>query len=116
MNNEVEEDISELSMINHFTRTGLSIDISLDKQSFEEECYVEPPNGELTKANSLNMEYVTVQKSSNFVSCRITLGPMSESLLGNWRLCGKSTETDEMRCQPANIVWSKFKILCVVKK
>ncbi|KAJ8711830.1 hypothetical protein PYW08_008784 [Mythimna loreyi] len=105
---ESDEDENEksLTLIRHATRTGVSIDISLDKKSFDEDCYIRPPNGVLTKAEHFVKEDVKVQSSSNFVSCRITLGPMSENLLGTWSLCGKSKLNEEMRCQPAEIFWN----------
>uniref|UniRef100_A0A2A4J868 Immunoglobulin domain-containing protein n=1 Tax=Heliothis virescens TaxID=7102 RepID=A0A2A4J868_HELVI len=103
---EEDDNIHWLSKINHYTREGLEIDISLDNTVSDEECYIQPPGGSLVKSESFQMEHVTVQKKSNYVSCRITIGPMTGSLLGEWRLCGKPTGKDEMRCQQADIVWN----------
>ncbi|KAJ8709262.1 hypothetical protein PYW07_009088 [Mythimna separata] len=103
---EDDEIGNSLSMIRHATSTGASIDISLDKKPFDEECYVRAPNGVLTKAEDFVMDDVVVRSSSHYVSCRITLGPMSERLLGTWNLCGQSKEDQELRCQPAEVVWN----------
>ncbi|XP_047034599.1 uncharacterized protein LOC124640740 [Helicoverpa zea] len=103
---EEDENIHFLSKINHFTREGLVIDVSLDNTVSDEECYIRPPGGSLVKSESFQMENVTVQKKSNFVSCRISIGPMTQNLLGEWSLCGKPAGKDEMRCQQAEIVWN----------
>lgn len=110
-----DEDFNSLTEIRHATRPGMLIDISLDKKTFVEECYVQAPEGELKKVEDFQMSNVKVQESSNYVSCRITLGPMSDSLLGLWRLCGKSKQNHEMRCQPAMVFWSKLLILCFIR-
>lgn len=58
------------------------------------------------------IENVKFHKNSYFVSCRITVGPMIEDLLGNWTVCGKYTEDNKEyeRCQSARIYWSKFQL------
>ncbi|CAB3233331.1 unnamed protein product [Arctia plantaginis] len=99
----VEDDINMLNQINHFALQDALVDISLNKESFEEKCYIRPPNGEFTKAHRFKMEGVTVQKKSNFVSCRVTIGTFTEDMFGLWTLCGKSLLSEEIRCQPANI-------------
>lgn len=107
---ESDEEIGhtvELSQINHFTRKHANIDISLNKETFEEECYIRPPGSDMYHVDLLEMEGVTVQSQSNFVSCRVTIGPMTEHLLGRWTLCGKSILTEATRCQPVEIKWGK---------
>ncbi|XP_075984702.1 uncharacterized protein LOC142982192 isoform X2 [Anticarsia gemmatalis] len=100
-----EDNIILLNTIQHFTRQDVTIDISLPKKDSEEDCYIRPPNGRMTIADELQIAGVEVRSKSNFVSCRITIGPMSDSLLGSWRLCGKSEANDEIRCQPVDIAW-----------
>lgn len=103
-----EDDIRMLNQINHFAQLDASVDISLNKEPFEEECYIRPPNGDFTRANLLPMEGVRPQRSSNFVSCRVTIDLYTSGMFGLWTLCGKSVESKEIRCQPASIALSKF--------
>ncbi|CAH0677897.1 unnamed protein product [Spodoptera exigua] len=104
--NEKDDELGTmLSAIQHFVREEDAIDISLDTSVGEEDCYVKAPGGELTKTTSeFDMEGVVVQTSSLHVSCRITIGPIYENLLGTWLLCGESN--NEMRCQPVTISWN----------
>lgn len=53
-----------------------------------------------------------VHDPSEFVSCRITVGSMTEDLLGDWSLCGihKNNDEEVTRCQLVKITWRKFPI------
>ncbi|XP_052754060.1 uncharacterized protein LOC128201355 [Galleria mellonella] len=96
-----------LHEIVHRTKRDANIDISLSKISHEETCNIITPNGETVLAENVNIPGVTVRNSSYFVSCRITIGPINESLLGNWSLCGEYKDKNEphKRCQPVSISW-----------
>lgn len=95
-----------LTLIEQVVKEGYSVDISLNKESFEEDCYVQKPKGELVPIDS-ELANVTAYRPSKFVSCRIAVGPITEDLLGEWKLCGRSVEDDKMRCQPVVIAYSK---------
>lgn len=94
------------------TRTGQNVEISLSKKEFTEDCYILKNDGEKVKTTDTNIEGVRAHDSSEYVSCRITIGPMDESLLGEWSLCGKRTDNNEEpdRCQLTTITWRKFPI------
>ncbi|KAM3962088.1 uncharacterized protein ACR2FA_003772 [Aphomia sociella] len=96
-----------LEKIDHRTKTNDNIDISLSKISYQEKCSIITPEGDTVLAENIDIPGVTVHESSNFVSCRITIGPMNSSLLGNWSLCGEHEESGKthLRCQPASISW-----------
>lgn len=102
-----EENIVTLSEIIHYTTLNNVIDISLSRETFDEICYVQPPNGLLTETPFLDLSNVAVHGKSLFVACRITISMAHEDLLGEWKLCGLS-ETGAMRCQPVRIEWCKF--------
>lgn len=103
-----EDEKADFSQISHIVSRNSFVDVSLNRESFEEKCYVQPPYGQLTESDIFAKEGVKVQNNSYFVSCRITIGPMTEELLGYWRLCGKSTTTGQVRCQPISIIWGEF--------
>ncbi|KOB77914.1 Uncharacterized protein OBRU01_03354 [Operophtera brumata] len=105
---EQEDDITWLTPIDFPTRTDQNIDISLSKTSYSEDCYVRKPGGSDVMTTSANIEGVTIYSSSDFVSCRITIGPMDESLLGDWALCGKRADNngEQDRCQLVRITWN----------
>ncbi|CAB3233332.1 unnamed protein product [Arctia plantaginis] len=94
-----------LSELIHFTRKENVVDISLDRKSFIEVCYIQPPNGTIVEASLFKVEGVTVQHRTDYVSCRITIGPLDDGLVGRWSLCGMSENNGEMRCQPVTITW-----------
>lgn len=96
-----------LTLIEQVVKEGYSVDISLNKKTFEEGCYVQKPKGKLVPIES-ELANVKTHKPSRFVSCRITVGPITEDLLGVWKLCGRSVEDDKLRCQPVDIAWSKY--------
>lgn len=102
-----DDNINWLSPINYVTRIGLEITVTLSKQAHSEECYLRTPEG-----NTLiqSTEGVNFYDSSDFVSCRVVIGPMDQNLLGKWALCGKYIENNvkHERCQTANINWSKY--------
>lgn len=99
-----------MKIIEFPTRVGQNIDISLSKTAYPEDCYIQNPKGYIVTAADANIDGVTVHGSSDFVSCRVTIGPMDDTLLGDWALCGKRTDNSEERdrCQPVRITWRKF--------
>ncbi|KOB77916.1 Endonuclease MutS2 [Operophtera brumata] len=102
--------IEWLTPIEFPTRTGQNIDISLRKTTNAEDCYVRKPGGTDVMTTNANIEGVTIHSSSDFVSCRITIGPMDESLLGDWALCGKRADNngEQDRCQLVRISWNNI--------
>ncbi|CAD0204884.1 unnamed protein product [Chrysodeixis includens] len=106
--NEIEEETENakvLTLIEQVVKEGYYVDISLNKQSFEEKCYIRKPKGQLVSTLS-ELTNVKTHKPSKFVSCRVTVGPITEDLLGEWNLCGRSVEDEKLRCQPVEIAWN----------
>ncbi|XP_013186228.2 uncharacterized protein LOC106131619 [Amyelois transitella] len=103
-----EEEV--LRDINISTRTGLTIDISLsrkDLESLEETFTLTTPQNEVIDLGQNSIPPgLTVHDSSDFVAKRVSVGPMEESLLGRWTLCGEvNTEVTVTRCQSVVISW-----------
>ncbi|XP_037303277.1 uncharacterized protein LOC119188581 isoform X1 [Manduca sexta] len=95
-----------LSRIDRVTRIGEHIDMSLDNSEQEELCYFISPNGEDSTIVE-SIAGVTVHERSIFVSCRMTVGPIERSLIGNWTLCARRTDTViHERCQHINVTFS----------
>ncbi|XP_013186300.2 uncharacterized protein LOC106131675 [Amyelois transitella] len=110
---EVEEEVFTewLRDINVIARIGLNVDISLSKKerpaSIEEKFTIITPDNQTLQLESSNVPGVTVHSSSDFVASRVTIGPMEESLLGRWVLCGEINEDIPLRrCQPVVIRWN----------
>ncbi|XP_061726864.1 uncharacterized protein LOC133532279 [Cydia pomonella] len=93
-----------LKTINFLTNIGATVDINLSNSGTSGTCRLKQPNGLEVDLASLNVVGVTVQPSSKFVSCRVTIGPMTAALLGSWELIENSGLTS--RIQPATIAWA----------
>ncbi|KAJ0172152.1 hypothetical protein K1T71_012125 [Dendrolimus kikuchii] len=93
-----------LQQVDHVTRVGAFFDISLSKIDDQEECFLTTPEGQRVPLTSNHILGVEVRNSSNYVNCRVTIGPMEQKLLGIWSLCGRRSDNIE-RCQPANVTW-----------
>lgn len=64
------------------------------------------PAGQIFVLDStLNQPGVNVQTSNKFVSCRVTIGPMTADLLGEWVLMHQITGQRERRIH-ATIRWA----------
>ncbi|KAJ2954850.1 hypothetical protein O0L34_g3167 [Tuta absoluta] len=93
----------------HGARIGTSHSITLSKKDYVEECELQTPNGNKVKLENAQINGVQVYTTpTEFVSCRVVIGPMEESLLGVWTLCGRRTGSANAydRCQAANITWA----------
>ncbi|XP_047991670.1 uncharacterized protein LOC125230528 [Leguminivora glycinivorella] len=95
-----------LSDLQFRTRTGLDVDINFPKIMKSEKCILTKPDGTTVDVEEV-IAGVTVHSSSHYVSCRVVVGPMDETLLGKWTLCGYYEENDveHRRCQNAEIIW-----------
>ncbi|KAI5645815.1 hypothetical protein NE865_02085 [Phthorimaea operculella] len=90
-------------------RIGTNHCISLSKRDYVEECELQTPSGDKIKLENVQINGVQAFTTpTDFVSCRVTIGPMEESLLGVWSLCGRRTGSANPydRCQSANITWA----------
>ncbi|KAJ2954852.1 hypothetical protein O0L34_g3169 [Tuta absoluta] len=98
-----------LPTIDHGAKIGTNITITLSKQDFTEKCYVQTPEGHVIGLEEAPINGVQAYPTrTNFVSCRVVIGPMEQSLLGDWTLCGKRADGDTTleRCQPVIISWA----------
>lgn len=109
-----DDNITWLNPIQFPTRVRRNIDISLSKTAYPEDCYIRKPDGSAVRTAdaTTNTNGVTIHDSSDFVSCRVTIGPMDETLTGDWALCGKRTDNskEQDRCQLVSITLRKFPI------
>lgn len=105
----IEQDTGKriLQQINHVTRIGAFLEISLSKTDEKEECFLTTPNEKTVALSNVQVPGVEMQSSSSFVNCRVKIGPMEQNMIGIWSLCGRRGEHSE-RCQPANVTWCKF--------
>ncbi|XP_037303325.1 uncharacterized protein LOC115453331 [Manduca sexta] len=100
-----QEDTEWLPNIELVARTGQLIDITLNNMKQDERCFFDNPRGE-RGSEETGMSGVRIHESSRYVSCRITIGPMEQSLIGNWTLCGNYGPGNSYeRCQAVNIAW-----------
>lgn len=97
--------------LEYLTHTGKTYDISLNRTVNIATCVLRDPSGqEHTLGAGTSITGVTFQNSDRYVICRVTIGPMEESLLGEWFLIQKNTDNTE-RVQPVTFQWaSKYEI------
>lgn len=102
------EDVTWIKKIHHRARIGSVFTISLSKMDFHDICTLQTPNGTVKKLNHLVMKGVHVHGGTIIVACRVDIGPINDSLLGTWTLCGQYTEDHivHKRCQPVTIEYS----------
>ncbi|KAI5645816.1 hypothetical protein NE865_02086 [Phthorimaea operculella] len=99
---------TQLDAISFDARAGNNVTITLSRQPYEESCYVRTPSGETYSLHDADIDGLTAYPTAtNFVSCRVVIGPMEAGLLGTWTLCGRRTQEDVVieRCQPGHINW-----------
>lgn len=100
-----------LSPISHITYLGASVDISLGKLSHKEECSIRTPDDITVPLDLIDtITGVVAHGSSHFVSCRVTVGPVTNSSIGDWVLCGEYIEegVEHKRCQRVTISWCEY--------
>lgn len=97
----------ELPALEYLTNIGAMVDLSLDNIHKQvESCRLLSPDGQFHILNGeLEIPGVTIHESSKFVSCRVTIGPMTEELLGTWTLIEHDVDQTHRR-QAALFAWA----------
>ncbi|KAI8437426.1 hypothetical protein MSG28_011749 [Choristoneura fumiferana] len=101
-----EDGISTMPALEYLTHIGKTYDISLNRTVNTATCVLKDPNGqEHTLSAASTIPGVTFQNSDRYVICRVTIGPMDDSLIGEWFLIQKNTDNTE-RVQPVTFQWA----------
>lgn len=92
---------------------GGFVDLNLNQTGVGGGCSLTTPDGqEHTLGATTSIPGVTIRPNSKFVSCRVTIGPMTEALLGDWVLTLLGSDQTR-RTQPMTIAWaSEYFFLC----
>lgn len=74
----------------------LNVEVSVNMGQVDSCSFNTPENTEYTMGNGYNFEGASFVKVGGNVVCRVAIGPITESLLGNWTITGKFSNNNDV--------------------
>ncbi|XP_047995147.1 uncharacterized protein LOC125233248 [Leguminivora glycinivorella] len=101
-----EDGIEHLPALEYLTHTGQTYDISLNRTVNLATCIlIDPAGSEHTLSTASTIPGVAVYNADQYVICRVRIGPMEQSLIGEWTLVQQNTDGTKRR-QNAVFQWA----------
>ncbi|XP_047990857.1 uncharacterized protein LOC125229941 isoform X2 [Leguminivora glycinivorella] len=102
----ISDGVIRLPTLQHVAHEGHFIDLALNQTGQTGNCLLRVPSGhEYTLVTAGSLEGITAHEQNKFVSCRVVIGPITETLIGDWVLIQQFNDP-HLREQPATISWA----------